>query len=240
MFTDHFSSQTRLLKGSLEKSLKKGGAVAPENVKNPRILYQSFYTFLQEHLPTDFSVTLGRVRNGKQILKNSCDVLVYKEWCKAYLSMTGGYVFSQDLYTFLKIESSIDSQNLRGYISLTRAIKSLYLAQVKNTPPSIIPLYSVLFSYTSSRGLVHIKESLIKEIEKKEVPLNYQVDMICILGRGIILKDWEAGGSYRGIQTGEDTLMWFYILLMEYLDRDGKMQINLRDYIKSNRNYSEC
>jgi len=54
----------------------------------------------------------------------------------------------------------------------------------------------------------------------------------------LIVKDWESGG-YRAVETGKDTLMWFYVLLMEYLDRDGKVGFDAREYIKSSREYKE-
>jgi hypothetical protein len=63
--------------------------------------------------------------------------------------------------------------------------------------------------------------------------------MICVLDQGIVLKDWENGGAYRGIETANDTLMWFYILLLEYLDRDGSLGFDPRSYVREPKEYRE-
>ena len=63
--------------------------------------------------------------------------------------------------------------------------------------------------------------------------------MLCVLDQGLLVKDWEAGGEYKAVETGSDTLMWFYILLLEYLDRENKLDLNLRDMIKTTKEYKE-
>ena len=66
------------------------------------------------------------------------------------------------------------------------------------------------------------------------------MDLICVLDRGILIKDWERAGRFKVVETETDTLMWFYIILLEYIDREGRFQWNLRDYIKNTREYGEA
>ena len=240
MFVAHFTKQTKLLQDSLAKSLRRKGAPAPEKGKDVK-LCEGFYTFLREHTPPGFMLSEGlQVRNHRQVLKKSCDALLYKGWCAHYLSMTGGYVLTEDTYAVFSIETSYKQQALGAHVGLTRAVKSLYISQKEEAAEEIIPLYSIFFAYDSSASLLAVKQHLLKYLDQKEVPLNQQLDLICILGKGLIVKDWEGGGGYRGLQTGHDTLMWFYIILMEYLDRGGELSLPLRDYVKSGRSYTEC
>ncbi len=62
--------------------------------------------------------------------------------------------------------------------------------------------------------------------------------MVCVLNEGIIIKDWETQ-TYKIIETREDTLMWFYILFVEFLDRDSRLRLDLRKYLKEEKQYAE-
>ena len=240
MFTSYFAKQADFLQKSLAKALKKKNSLARKQEKELSV-YEAFYTFLRCHLPKQFNLATGRVRNEKHILNRDCDVLIYKKWCERYLELSGGYVLSENLFAFMSLELSLTNSSIVKHIGLTRALKSLYPTQGENhAEQRLVPMYSVLFSYNSARSLLFVKQSLEKALEQKEVALNQQVDMICILDKGLLVKDWEKNGSYRGIETGRDTLMWFYILLVEYLDRDDFIKSNLRNYVKSAKEYSEC
>ncbi len=244
MFTKYFSQQTVSLRQTLSASLKKKVPArktsSQKDVANHN--YDAFYSFIREHISSEFAFSMGKVRNHRQILKRNCDALIYKKWCSRYLELSSGYVLVDNLYAFMSLEASLVASALNVHIGLTRAIKSLYLSsspgQVDESE-KIIPLYSILFAYSSSLSLTYLKKSLLEATQKKSIPLNQQVDLICVLDKGLIIKNWEAGGSYLGIETGQDTLMWFYIILMEYLDREGSLQANLRNYVKSGRVYKE-
>ena len=242
MFSNHFIEQSELLEKSLEKAvtkyLSKKSTNSVEKEKDLRV-YEGVYQFLQKHLPENCSLSSGRIRNQKQILKKNCDVVLYRKWCESYLEMTGGYVLSEDLYAFMSLEMDLNIQNLSNHINLTKATKTLYTNFENDKVHVIIPLYSIFFSYNTDLSLTQIKKELNKVIEKKEIALNQQLDLICILNHGLIIKDWENGGTYRGIQTGKDTLMWFFVILTEYLDQKERTSISFRDYIKEGREYSE-
>ena len=239
MFSNYFIEQTKDLKESLAKNIKKKKATAP-GVQKDLSLFSKLYSFLQGHLKDDFEVSTQKVRNHRQMIKKNCDIVIYKKWCEQYLNMTGGYVLTDNIYAAMSIDTNYTEQILRSHIALTQALKSLYLTQHQEAAQKIIPLYSILFVYHSSTSLVAIKQQIENNSQRKEIPLNQQLDLLCVLGKGLLIKNWEDEGSYIGLETGKDTLMWFYIILMEYLDRDEQTQINLRNYIKSTKTYNEC
>ena len=240
MFATHFTEQTKYLEDDLKKCFRKYKAPSPEKKKDLRI-FSGFYNFISEHLPDAYTVVGGKpIRNKKQLLKNHCDAIIYRPWCKSYLKMTQDYVLTPDIYSFFSIEVELASNVFNNHLGLTRALKSLYLGHQTEHENEVVPLYSILFIYKSQHSLLYAKRTLINSLEKKDIPINQQVDIVCILGKGLIIKDWENGGVYKAIETEGDTLMWFYILLIEYLDRDGNLQMPLREYIKENKNYKEC
>ncbi len=241
MFTNHFIGEAQNLQKSLEKALAKYSSKKPSSSEEKDLrVFEGFYQFIQKHLPESCFLSSGGVRNQKQILKKNCDLVLYKRWCESYLEMTGGYILTEDLYAFMSIDVEFNASTLNHHVSLTRAIKSLYTSQETDEAKVIIPIYSILFVYHSSSSLLQIKKELEKLIERKEIILSQQVDMICVLDKGFIIKDWENGGIYRGIQSGKDTLMWFYVMLMEYLDQKDRNPIIFRNYVKEGRDYPEC
>ncbi len=103
-------------------------------------------------------------------------------------------------------------------------------------------LYSIFFSFSSSVVFPEVKERLLEACNQKDYPAEQKPDILCVLDKGILVRDWEAGGEYRGLITEEDTLMWFYILLMEHIDVQGHTgaSSNLRHLVKSNKVYDQC
>jgi len=95
-----------------------------------------------------------------------------------------------------------------------------------------------LFAYNSRVPLLSHKLSMVHASEEKSIPINCEVDLICVLDQGIIVKDWEQA-TFKIIETNEDTLMWFYILFIEFLDRENELKLDLRRYIKEEKQYVE-
>lgn len=239
MFTEYFRKQAVGLEKALRKKLEKRGVHLPAKERDINV-YQDFFTFLKEHLPADYSLATGKVRNKKHLLNRNCDLLVYRKWCERYLDLTGGYVLADSLHAFMTLEADLTAPALQTHCSLTRALKSLYAGEIDPDDGSIIPVYSVLFAYASERSLADIRDQLMQLSEEKEIPGNLEADLICVLDRGILIKDWERAGRFKVVETETDTLMWFYIILLEYIDREGRFQWNLRDYIKNTREYGEA
>jgi len=241
MFTEYFKKKSEELKGSLQKNLEKKGIQLPGKEKDLSV-YRDFYDFLKEHLPDHFSLARGKVRNTRHILNKNCDVLIYKKWCQKFLDMTEGYILSDFVYSMITIEADLPTANLLTYCNHTNAIKSLYAhgkMEGEKEYPGVIPLYSILFAYSSAVPLMSHRLAIRDHSKEKEIPLNHEPDLVCILDQGVIIKDWESGGDYRIIETGSDTLMWFYILLIEFLDRDGTVGIEPRRYLKKIKEYED-
>ncbi|MBL8020148.1 MAG: hypothetical protein JNM27_10830 [Leptospirales bacterium] len=237
MFGDYFQKQSDQLTLGLRERLNKRGLVLPSKEKDVSV-YRDFYDFLREHLPHNFSLATGKVRGKKHILNRSIDCLVYWKLCNKVMDMAGGYVLVDHLYSFVTLEENLSTQQLLTHCTMTKGMKALYAATRDIPDNQILPVFSVLFAYKSSIPLLSHKIALMDTAREKEIPVNHEPDLVCILDQGVIVKDWESGG-YRAVETGKDTLMWFYVLLMEYLDRDGKVGFDAREYIKSSREYKE-
>lgn len=236
MFSDYFSRQSEDLKRALATQLNNRGARGTGKDKDLAV-FQEFFDFLKNHLPGDFSVASGKIRSKKHLLSRGCDALIYQRWFPRLVEAAGGYVPSDALHAFVTIESQLNSANLTTHVNLTRAVKTLYAGEREFE--AVIPVYSILFGYSSERTLLLLRQDLKDFADEKQIPANLEPDMIVCLDRGLLVKDWESGGAYRVVETLEDTLLWFFILLVEYLDRDGRLNLNLRETVKVAREYNQ-
>ncbi len=67
----------------------------------------------------------------------------------------------------------------------------------------------------------------------------FEFDIMAIVNRGIVIKDWREKRSFKILDTGEDTLKWFFILINEYMDVEKEGSLELRNYIKQPVQYRE-
>jgi len=236
MFAKYFQEQSKWLQDALNARLDKKG-ITPPSEKDLK-LFKEFYDFIKDHIPSGFSLAMGKVRNRTHVFNKNLDLIVYKKWCKNFLNLTGGYVLTDQIYSFFSIERELTTDSLLKHVELTNTIKTMYAMDYNLPEEKIIPLYSILFAYNSRVPLLSHKLSLVHASEEKSIPINCEVDLICVLNQGIIVKDWEQA-TFKIIETNEDTLMWFYILFIEFLDRDNELKLDLRSYIKEEKQYVE-
>ena len=238
MFTDYFSAQAAELQKALDANLSRDGAKSPARGKDVGA-FREFFGFLKDHLPAQFSLATGKVRGKKHLLNKGCDLLIYDRWCSRFLEMAGGYVLVDSVYAAVSLEKELTTQALNAHVSLSSAVKSLYHMSTESPDNQIVPLFTILLAYSSRVPLISHKTAIRDAAQEREVPIHMEPDMVCVMDQGMIIKDWENAGDYKVVETGPDTLMWFFVLLLEYLDRDGVMKYQLRDYIRGNRTYKE-
>jgi len=238
MFTEYFAEKGRELQEKLKEQIQKRGLELPAKEKDLRI-YRDLFHFIRDHIPQGFSLASGRVRNKRHMLSRSCDMVIYRKFCPSIIEMAGNFVLAESVHAFLSIETDLRSNHIVTHAGMTNAIKSLYAdSQTDTAPGNFLPIFSLFFAYQSALPLLSHKKVLDNYAQDKAVAATHQTDIICVLDQGMIIKDWEAG-RYKVIETGPDTLMWFFILLLEYLDRDGQMRFNPREYIKNTKTYNE-
>jgi hypothetical protein len=98
---------------------------------------------------------------------------------------------------------------------------------------------SFMIAFDSSYLMDELKSSVIDIYREQNVDPEFEVDIIAILGKGIMIKNWREKRSYVALETGEETLKWFFILMNEYLDVDKKSSLELRSYVKEQTAYKE-
>ena len=65
-----------------------------------------------------------------------------------------------------------------------------------------------------------------------------QFEILVVINQGIVIRDWHQK-TYVSLETGEDTMVYFFILMNEYLDAERESELDFRKYVKTDRSYNE-
>lgn len=119
-------------------------------------------------------------------------------------------------------------------VKVAHVKKTNHYAETEETMP-VIP--SFVIAYSSSYTFPELKESIIEIYENENVDSMFEFDVMLILGKGIVIKNWREKRSFIALETGMESLKWFFILMNEYIDPE--MTVDLRSYVKETEKYIE-
>jgi hypothetical protein len=235
VFSAYFQEQSNELKEKLAKRLStKKLADRRKTLEGCRDLF----TFFQDHLPQDIHVGSGRIRGRSHMLPKTIDLIFYNKWCKGLIDMCDAWHLAQYTLGIMSIELELSTQALVNHVNLTQSVKTLYAKSMNLAERDYIPVTSIMFAYDNNIPLLSHQKAIYHAQEEKKIPYNCEIDLVIVLNQGLIMKDWE-NGNFKVIETGKDTLMWSYVMMMEFMGLDDRVSFNARDYIKTNEVYPE-
>jgi hypothetical protein len=72
------------------------------------------------------------------------------------------------------------------------------------------------------------------------MPTDSEFEILMVYNEGLLIKDWNKGDHrYIGLETGDDTFMWFFLFINEYLDIEREDVFDARKYVRSEKVYNE-
>ncbi|HOF14608.1 MAG TPA: hypothetical protein PLN01_09820, partial [Spirochaetota bacterium] len=80
----------------------------------------------------------------------------------------------------------------------------------------IIPAFVI--AQSSDIDVPQLKNDVLDYYVDYSVDSTFEFDIMMTIGKGIIIKDWREKRKFVALETEEDTLLWFFILMNEYLD----------------------
>jgi hypothetical protein len=99
---------------------------------------------------------------------------------------------------------------------------------------------SFIIANNKDYKLADLKNDIMNYYISKNMAIESEFEIMMVHNEGLLIKDWNKGDHrYIGLETGEDTLMWFFILMNEYLDIEREDVFDPRNYIRSEKVYNE-
>ena len=230
MFSRYFrESQASFIKRYLPA--KKGA------VRKPASGYDDLAAFFESVLPDSLAVSHVALRDRSGYTPDMADFVAFRPIARDTSALFGGVIPSELACAAFHVAHSLDRKTLLESLVRVAHVKKCGRYEGSEAEPPFIA--SFVLSFGSGYSLAEIREAVIETYRAQDVEPDFEVDIIAVMGRGLLVKKWDGSRSYAAIETAEDTLMWFFILMREYLDGDGAGSTDLRSLVLDQKEYTE-
>lgn len=149
----------------------------------------------------------------------------------------GGYVPHELLQATLFAVPTLNKKTLQEAMNRVMAVKKINrLSADEETEIFSVP--SFIIAGATSYKMMDLKNDVLNFYMNNNVAEALEFEILVIMNTGIIVRNWREK-TYIGLETGEDTMMWFFILMNEYLEAEREGSIDFRKYVKSDKTYEQ-
>lgn len=225
------SAKTKAGKKSVKKTVPK--------TKKIKFNTKLFADNLNKIIPSHLAIRDVKPVDSSGFSPEGADLIIYKEYCKDIVEIMNGCIPYELVYGAIHIEPQLTIKNLQEAIERVLSVKKLNRYTESFDENESYPIPSFIVSADTDLTPGEIKNSLLNYYMAKSIDHRLEVDILVVLNRGIIVKDWKEKRSYIGLETNEDTMYWFFILMNEYLDIEKNIELDFRNYIMKNVTYNQ-
>lgn len=224
------SSKQTSVKGKKKKIAQSSSDFSPSRIKE----------LLAHCLPRKLTIDAVRIIDSSGYSPEGVDLAVYEEAYPDIISIMNGYVPSELVCAVFHLVRNLDRETL--YEAMGRAASAKKLDFFTGDPAETeekIPIPSFIVCGSTKYHLKDLKRDVVERYLSKNIEPRFEFDILMVMKKGLVIKNWREKRSFIALETGEDTLMWFFVLMNEYLDIDKKRSVDFRNYIKKQVVYDE-
>lgn len=204
---------------------------------------------LKELLPQKYSVGSGIIVDADQTQSRQQDFFIYDAFDSPVFLKRSSYqvVPIESVYATVEIKSSLNKNELEKCVRNIQSVKKLKLTPAKTlqwTPPRENQVIGMVFAYTSDISLETVIKNLNKFNREMKIPYEEQINMICVLDKGIIVPLEKNGLNNIRLMPNNNTMLCktrgsveenlslFYLILQDHLNLLIKAVPDLMEYAK--------
>lgn len=238
MFSKYFQKlEKKLIKKPAKKtaksSAKKGNKSASLKTSDIDMLKESISRMIPSHLV----LADVKIIDPSGFSPEGIDFIVYREYCADIVDLMNGYVPAELVHGTYHVSQYLAKGSINDMLRNIVQTKKINHYTERNKESIMIPAFVI--AYDMNFTLPELKQALLDNYMSMGIDSAFEVDIIVILNKGLVIRNWREKRSYIALETGADTLMWFFILMSEYLDIDKKEEFDLRNYVKHGEKYKE-
>lgn len=191
-------------------------------------------------IPSFLTIDAVKAIDSTGFSPEGVDLVAYREYCPDIIDILGGYVPYELIHGLYHVVQDLDRDSLLevlGKISTAKKLNMYAAEQVEEDAPGAIP--SFIIAASSKYQFIELKNDIINYYLSKNVDYRHELDILVILNKGIVVKNWREKRSFIALETKEDTFLWFFILMNEYLDVKNLQDVDFRKYVKKEIRYNE-
>jgi hypothetical protein len=223
----------------MQKTLIKRYLPAPKkgSVRKTAESWDDLIALIESVLPSDMSAAHVALRDASGYTPDMADFTAFRPVSRDTVRLFGGIIPRDLACGTFHAATQLDRKTLLDSLVRVAHVKKCGHYEGRDGEPSFLASFVIAFG--SGYTLAEIREALIETYRSKEVESDFEVDILAVLGRGILVKKWDGSRGYAAIETDEDTLMWLFILMREYLEADKASAVDLRSLVLDQKEYTE-
>ncbi|MCL2155756.1 MAG: hypothetical protein FWH53_08845 [Leptospirales bacterium] len=226
----------------LKKSTASGGATEKGASKSKKgdlnIDTSALIERLNGLVPAKLKVASIKPIDSSGFSPDGADFIAYSEYCRDIDKLLSGHMPYELIYGAFFLVNSLNKNTLIDALNRVSAIKKIDHFTEDGGQFSI-PSF-IIANSNKEYGLHELKNDIMNFYISKNVPTESEFEILMVYNEGLLVKDWNKGEHrYIGLETGDDTFMWFFILINEYLDVEREDIFDARKYVRSEKVYNE-
>lgn len=221
-------------KGAGKTTAKKAGSSKTSSGIDEKSLCEK----LGGLLPGTLRIEPAKPVDSSGFSPEGADFIIYDEYCKDIVKMMNGYVPYELIYGAVFIVNDLTKTSLADVINRVATVKKIN--KFAETESSFTIPSFIIANSSSDYPLSELKNDILNYYMSRGIEGDSEFEIMGLLNKGIVVKDWHHGNrSFAALETQEDTAMWFYILLSEYLEVERDEPFDLRKYVRNDKVYKE-
>ncbi len=189
-------------------------------------------------IPQNLRVKALKPVDSSGFSPDGADLIVYREYCRDIDKVMNGYIPYELIHGAFFMVNDLTKSSLADLFGRVATVKKINRF-TEEAGTFSIPSF-VVAGNNPDYTLQQLKNDVMNYYMSKNVSSESEFEIMMILNSGLLIKDWHRGEHrYIGLETGEDTMMWFFILMNEYLDVEREEVFDIRKYVRTEKTYNE-
>jgi hypothetical protein len=198
----------------------------------------SFIEKLDGLIPRQLRVKPLKPVDSSGFSPDGADMLVYREYCRDIDKIMNGYIPYELIHGAFFVVNDLTKSSLADVFGRVSTVKKINHF-TEEAGSFSIPSF-VLANGNPDYSLPEIKNDVMNYYMSKNTASESEFEIMMIHNAGLLIKDWHKGDHrFIGLETGEETMMWFVILMNEYLDVEREDAFDIRKYVRAEKTYNE-
>ena len=241
MLSNYFSALVKEFKkkapAAKSAAKKKGKTVKSIKSSNPFTINR-VRDILENLIPSELAIATARPVNTSGFSPDGADMLIFRKYCADILTIMNGYVPCELIHATVFFVPQLNRSSLAEVLNRVAVVKKISRFTEKTDEETVL-IPAFILAAESDYDPMDLKNDIINYYMSKSVDHDCEMDIFFVMNRCLIMKNWREKRSFVGLETNDDSLMWFFILMNEYLEGMKSREIDFRKYIRHNVVYKE-
>jgi len=228
------SKKASTKKGASKKAASKKSSPKTSSVK---LDIKNLRESLSRIIPLNLELSDANPLDSNGFSPDGADLCIYKPFCRDIVEIMGGSIPHELLAGTVFSVDVLNKKTLQDVMNRVAAVKKLNRLSTEEEDESFnVP--SFIIAGAGDYSMQNLKNDILNGYMNNNVDDGLQFEILVILDKGLVIRDWHMK-TYVSLETGEDTMVFFFILLNEYLEAERDSGLDFRKYVKTDRSYNE-